>query len=110
MLRRQRQIRSDLLRFVDGVLFGLGFFLAYFLRTNEALLGPHVLNFLGWFGGTKEIESLESFLPIMILTVPMSLVLLEVQGFYDRPLLPSRKETAWQLFKACTLITIAAVK
>ena len=109
MLRRQRQIRSDLLKIADGVLFGLGFFFAYYLRSNEAFLGPQVLNFLGWFGGTKEIESVESFLPIILLSVPLSLVLLEVQGFYDRPLLPSRKETAWQLFKVCTLITIAVV-
>lgn len=109
MLRRQRQIRGHLLKVVDGVLFGLGFLLAYFLRTNEALLGPHVLHFLSWFGGTKEIESLERFVPIMILTVPLSLVLLAVQGFYDRPFLPSRRQSTWQLFKACTLITIAVI-
>ncbi|MBT5707747.1 MAG: sugar transferase [Verrucomicrobia bacterium] len=109
MLRRQRQIRIDLLKIVDGVLFGLGFFLAYSLRSNEAFLGPTVLGFFGLFGGTKEIEGIESFLPIMLLTVPLSLVLLEVLGFYDRSILPSRWKTAWQLFKACTLITIAIV-
>jgi len=109
MLRRQRQIRSDLLKIVDGILFGLGFFLAYSLRSNEAFLGPTVLGFFGLFGGTKEIEGIESFLPIMLLTVPLSLVLLEVLGFYDRSILPTRWKTAWQLFKACTLITIAIV-
>ena len=109
MLKRQRQIRSDLLKIVDGVLFGFGFLLAYFLRSNEAFLGPGVLGFLSWFGGTPEIESLESFIPIMLLTVPLSLVLLEFLGFYNRPIVPSRMETAWRLFKACTLITIAVV-
>ena len=109
MLRRQRQIRNDLLKFVDGVLFGVGFLLAYFIRSNEAFLAPQVLGFLGLFGGTKEIESLESFLPIMVLTVPLSLVLLEIQGFYNRSLVPSRTQTIWQLFKVCTIITIAVV-
>lgn len=109
MLRRQRQLRGDLLKIVDGVLFGIGFLLAYFLRSHEAFLGPQVLSLLSLLGGTKEIENLESFVPLMVLTVPLSLVLLEMQGFYDRPLLPSRRETAWQLFKACTLITIAVV-
>ncbi len=109
MLRRQRQLRNDLLKIVDGLLFGVGFYLAYWLRTNESLLGPKVLSFLGLFGGTKEIASFESYLPIMLLTVPLSLVLLEVLGFYGGPLTTSRRATAWQLFKACTLITIAVV-
>ena len=109
MLRRQRQIRGDLLKIADGCLFGLGFFLAYVIRSNETFLGPQVLGFLGLFGGTKEIENFDDFLPVMVLSVPISLVLLEVQGFYDRALVPSRKETAWQLFKGCTVVTVAVV-
>ncbi|MCS1408936.1 MAG: UDP-glucose:undecaprenyl-phosphate glucose-1-phosphate transferase [Verrucomicrobia subdivision 3 bacterium] len=109
MLRRQRQIRNGLLKIVDGVLFALGFFLAYYVRSSEVFLGTFVLDFLALFGGTKEIESFESFFPIMLLTLPVSLVLLEFLGFYDRPLLLSRGKTAWQLFKVCALVTIALV-
>ncbi len=109
MLRRQREIRNGLLRIADGVLFTLGFLLAYFLRSNDLLLGFYILDFLTIFGGTREIESFESFLPLIVLTLPLSLVTLQLVGFYDRSLLPSRSETAWQLFKACTVITVAVV-
>lgn len=109
MLRRQREIRNGLLRVADGMLFALGFLLAYFLRSTELFLGSYILDFLAVFGGTKEIESFESFVPWIVLTLPVSLLTLGFLGFYDRPLLPSRRETAWQLFKACTLITVALV-
>lgn len=106
MLRRQQQIRNHIQRLLDAALFAFGLWLAYWLRTNEALLGDLGLRMLAVFGGTKEIESFDEFLPYFLLTVPLSLVLLQTQGFYNRPLLASRKVTAWQLFKVCTFITL----
>ncbi len=109
MLRRQREIRNGLLRIADGVLFALSFFLAYHLRSGGLIIDTWVFDFLALLGGTREIESFESFLPLALLTLPVSVVALGALGFYRRPLLPSRGETAWQLFKACTLVTIVLV-
>ena len=96
-------------RLVDTCLFTLSFWLAYQLRTSDWLLGDFGLGFLGLFGGTKEIEPFADFYPFLILTVPLSLVLLESQGFYRRPVLVSRMVTAWQLIKACALTTMGLI-
>ena len=109
MLRRQREIRNGLLRITDGILFAFGFLIAYFLRSSDLLLCTWVLEFLALFGGTPRIENFESFLPLMLFTLPASLVILDIQGFYLRPLLPSRSLTAWQLFKACVLVTLTVI-
>jgi hypothetical protein len=86
-------------RVLDTLLIVLSFWLAYQLRSSEQILGQIGLGLLGIFGGTKEIEPLSEFYPYMLLTIPLSLVLLESQGFYRRPILASRGLTAWQLTK-----------
>lgn len=96
-------------RLVDTCLFTLSFWLAYQLRTSAWLLGDFGLVFLGLFGGTKEIEPFAEFYPFLLLTVPLSLVLLESQGFYRRPVLVSRSVSAWQLVKACALTTMGLI-
>jgi exopolysaccharide biosynthesis polyprenyl glycosylphosphotransferase len=109
MLRRQRQIRSQVQRVADAGLFALSFWLAYLVRSNAGLLGAPVVNALAWLGGTPEIEPFESYLWLFVVVILLSLVLLELQGFYDRPLLASRRQSAWQLLKVCTLIPIGVV-
>jgi exopolysaccharide biosynthesis polyprenyl glycosylphosphotransferase len=109
MLRRQRQIRSQVQRVIDAGLFAFGFWLAYVLRSHADILGRSVLNALAWLGGTPEIEPFESYLWLFLLVIVLSLVLLEYEGFYDRPLLASRRQTAWQLLKVCTFITVGVV-
>jgi len=109
MLRRQQQIRNHIQRLLDAALFAVGFWLAYWLRSNEAVLGDLGLRIMGVFGGTKEIEPFEEFLPFFLLTIPLALILLQTQGFYSRPLLASRRLTSWQLLKVCSLITVGLV-
>jgi len=109
MLRRQQQVQVQMQRLVDTCLFTLSFWLAYQLRTSAWLLGDFGLVFLGLFGGTKEIEPFAEFYPFLLLTVPLSLVLLESQGFYRRPVLVSRSVSAWQLVKACALTTMGLI-
>ena len=109
MLRRQQQVQSQMQRVLDTLLIVLSFWLAYQLRSSEQILGQIGLGLLGIFGGTKEIEPLSEFYPYMLLTIPLSLVLLESQGFYRRPILASRGLTAWQLTKACFLITTGLI-
>src|SRR5207247_6267879 len=61
-----------------------------------------------FFWERPEIEPFNAYawlIPVILLAVP----LLVVQGFYDRPLLASRRQTLWQLFWACNWATIIVV-
>ena len=44
--------------------------------------------------------SFDAYAPLYIILIPVAPLVLESQGFYRRPLLGSRRATAWMLFKA----------
>src|ERR1041385_7795054 len=93
MLRRERQIRAWVQRLLDASLFGIGLWLAHWIRTVS---GIEV------FGGKREIPEFHEFLPLL-LVLPFTPLLLELQGFYNRPILSSRRQGAWMLLKGCAL-------
>jgi exopolysaccharide biosynthesis polyprenyl glycosylphosphotransferase len=97
MLRRHRQMRMKVHEMLDACIFVSGFVLAYLLRAN-----PYVMSLLG----LTEIVPLEAYAWVLFL-VPLCALVLEAQGFYDRPLLCSRWTTAWLLFKGCAFSAIA---
>ncbi|MCC6231894.1 MAG: sugar transferase, partial [Verrucomicrobiales bacterium] len=45
----------------------------------------------------------------VLLTVPAAMVLMHMYGFYSRPLIPSRRQTLFSLFKVCTVLTIGVI-
>lgn len=100
MLRRQRQIHAQIHKLVDAGLFSLAFYLAHLIRFHVPL---------EVFGGTPEIHSFSRYVWLLLIIFPLSPLCLELQGFYNRPLLASRKQTVWQLFKACVVVTIAVI-
>jgi exopolysaccharide biosynthesis polyprenyl glycosylphosphotransferase len=93
MLRRERQIRAWVQRLLDASLFGIGLWLAHWIRQVS---GIEV------FGGKREIPEFHEFLPLL-LVLPFTPLLLELQGFYNRPILSSRRQGAWMLLKGCAL-------
>jgi exopolysaccharide biosynthesis polyprenyl glycosylphosphotransferase len=100
MLRRQRHLRTRVQKLVDAGLFTLGFWLAHTVRANW--------NF-EFFWERPEIRPFEDYLwliPVIFLITPF---LLELQGFYNRPLLALRRQTVWQLFWACTWATLIVI-
>ncbi|MBL9126544.1 MAG: sugar transferase, partial [Verrucomicrobiales bacterium] len=109
MLRRQRIIRNRIHKGIDGGLFAVGFYLAFILRSNAELIGSWLMRFFELFGGTREIQSLREILLYIVLTVPSAMVLLGHYGFYNRPLISSRRQTALALFKVCTVLTIGVI-
>ena len=109
MLRRQKEIRTQVQRGVDAGLFALSFWLAHWVRFNGDDFGPWFRSLVEYFGGRIHIQPFESYISVLLLIIPLALVLFEAQGFYARPLIASRRETAWQLLKACTLITVSVV-
>jgi len=100
MLRRQRQVRTRVQRLVDTGLFALAFWIAYEVRADWQFL------FFWERPGIQTFEAYAWLVLVIALTAPL---LLEIQGFYDRPLLASRRQTVWQLFWACNWVTIIVV-
>lgn len=96
MLRKHRQMRMKVHEMLDACIFVMSFLLAYLLRAN-----PSVVEFLG-----RPPITFEAYAWLLLL-IPASALILEAQGFYERPLLGSRWTTAWLLFKGCVFSTIA---
>ncbi len=100
MLSRRKQLRTQLQIILDAGLFGLSLYLAHLLRTH-------------WrfeiFGGTKDIQGLEQYFWLFLVVMSGGPLVLRLIGFYNRPFLPSRRLTAWQLIKGCVYVTIGLI-
>jgi exopolysaccharide biosynthesis polyprenyl glycosylphosphotransferase len=99
MLRRQRQVRAQFHKLVDAILFGLSLWVAHLIRNGN--------EFLAWLsGGTPEIPPFHDSAWLLLVILPLGPLLLEVQGFYSRPFIASRRRTLWQVLKASALYVI----
>lgn len=98
MLRRDRVIRMQVHELIDACLFMCSFWLAYALRSNEAIIRLFNLH---------EISpaTFDRYL-WLYLVIPAAPLVLESVGFYNRPWLCSRWTTAWLLFKGCLITTL----
>ncbi|HUS37006.1 MAG TPA: sugar transferase [Verrucomicrobiae bacterium] len=99
MLGRERQIRATLQRLLDASLFGIGLWLAHWIREAAGI---------EIFGGTREIPAFHEFLPLFAI-LPFTPLLLELQGYYNRPILSSRRQGAWILLKGCALAVVLII-
>lgn len=97
MLRRDRQMRMQLHQLMDACIFAVSFWLAYELRSTEWVIETLKL---------PQNASFESFFWYYLVLIPVSPLVLEAQGFYDRPLTAPRRHTLWPLFKACLYISL----
>ena len=102
MLRRDRQIRTQVHQLADACLFAVSFWLAYTLRTN-----PQVIAWLGLDPIPPEIFN--SVVWLYFVLIPAAPLILESQGFYNRPVLCPRRGILWPLFKGCLITTIGLV-
>jgi FlaA1/EpsC-like NDP-sugar epimerase len=101
MLLRDRQLRTQIYQLMDAGLFALSLWLAHWLRDHA----PAQL--LGW--KMLAIEPFQEFVWLYLVIIPGVPLILESQGFYQRPIQASRRETAWLLFKSCVLATIGVI-
>ena len=99
MLRRNRQIRMQIHQLLDACLFALSFWLAYVFRSNLDIVDLFNL---------PPVNPFEDYVWLYLVVIPAGAIILEAQGFYTRPMLCSRRTTAWQLAKAC-LITVLSL-
>jgi exopolysaccharide biosynthesis polyprenyl glycosylphosphotransferase len=102
MLRRDRIIRMQVHELMDACLFSLSFWLAYELRND-----PNIVDLFG----LTDLQNIDTFNHYvwLYLIIPLAPLVLEAQGFYNRPLFCSRYSTAWILFKGCLLTTVGLI-
>lgn len=82
---------------MDACLFAFSFWLAYEFRAAEA-----VQELFHW----KKIAPFDMFFWHYLVLIPVSPLVLEAQGFYDRPIISPRRHTLMSLFKGCVFISI----
>src|ERR1700716_4283595 len=100
MLRRDRLIRMQIHQLVDACLFALSFWLAYLLRSHPAIVDLFGLDPIGAF---------KVHVWLYVILIPAAPLVLEAQGFYNRPILCSRRVTAWQLAKGCLFTAVGLI-
>src|SRR5512137_80110 len=100
MLRRDRLIRMQIYELLDACLFAVSFWLAYALRSDPDIIEIFRLN---------EVSPFNRYVWLYLILVPAAPMVLEAQGFYNRPLFSSRAATAWPLFKGCALISLGLI-
>ena len=100
MLRRDRLIRMQVHELMDACLFAVSFWLAYVVRSD-----PRVIEAFG----LDEVSPFEAYVWLYLILIPAAPLILEAQGFYNRPVLCSRAKTAWLLFKGCLFTTLGLI-
>ena len=128
MLRRDRHIRDQVHNLINGLVFGLALWLAHFIRFHwqafiSGLRGLSIVKGLAHFvryklagvpGGPDpyQPDPIGPFLhyaPLILAVIPMAMLILKIQGFYEEPGFARRRWRAWQLVRASFFSTIGLI-
>ena len=102
MLRRDQHIRMQLQQWTDAGLFGLSFYLANLLRLDPSVIG--------WLHlGVIPPDAFKNVIWLYFALIPTAPLVLESQGFYQRPILGPRQTVLWPLLKGCLLVSLGLV-
>ncbi len=85
---------------LDALLYGVGLYLAHGIRRHWHL---------PFLSGQHEIQPFELYAWLLVIVIPSAPLLLHLSGFYERPLLPSLRETSWRLFRACVWAVVGVI-
>jgi len=97
-------VRVQVQKLLDGGLFGLALWLSHYIRQNYLQV-----DLMEWLGGAKDIPAWNQFIWLFFIIIPVAPLLLEAQGFYNRPLLAQRRATVWALVKAGSIGTLVLI-
>ena len=100
MLRRHRQLRTQINQVKDAGLFCLALWLAYCLCADMDW------SFIGW---VPMVGAFRDYVWLYLVIIPGVPLILDSQGFYKRPFIPRRSETIWILFKSCLLAAVGVI-
>ncbi|MEJ0088430.1 MAG: sugar transferase [Limisphaerales bacterium] len=104
MLRRDRQIRTQIHQLADACIFALSFWVAFALRID-----PQVVAWLHLPAISNDALDAQKLIWLYAALIPAAPLILESQNFYSRPPLASRWATIWPLFKGCVITSIGLV-
>lgn len=90
-------MRMQISQLLDACIFAASFWLAYEFRASD---------FVTVTLGQPPIAPFDVFFWHYLILIPVSPLVLEFQGFYDRSLIRSRKSLIWALFKGCLFISL----
>jgi len=99
MLGKQRQVRTQIHKLVDAALLTLAFWLAHLVRSHPLALEVF----------TYPLQPFADYAWVMFYIFVTTPLFLELSGFYNRPLLASRRLTSWQFIKGCAVLTVGAI-
>src|SRR5215831_5930136 len=85
---------------MDACLFALAFWLAYALRTSA-----NVMDLFDW----RPIAPFRAYVWLYLVLIPAAPLVLEAQGFYNRPMFCARRVTAWMLAKSCGFTVLGLI-
>ena len=85
---------------MDACIFAIAFWLSYSLRAD-----PGLVSFLN----LPPVQPFEKYVWLYLVIIPLGPMVLEAQGFYNRPMLCNRGLTMWMLFKGCGLATLGLI-
>ncbi|HEV2328240.1 MAG TPA: sugar transferase [Verrucomicrobiae bacterium] len=100
MLRRDQQIRTQIHQIVDACIFSASFLVAYLLRSD-----PRIIEVFGLVSPTP----FNDFAKLFFVLFPGAPLVLEWQGFYNRPPLAARSAVLWPLLRGCTVAALGVV-
>ena len=100
MLLRDRQFRVQVNQLIDGAIFAIGLWLAWAIRYYWVRVGP---------SGVDPIAPFRDYFWLCLVVIPMTPLVLEWQGFYDRQVFSPVQQMAWQLAKGCTLCAMLLI-
>ncbi len=102
MLRRDLHIRMQMHQLADACLFGFSFWLASLLRLNGVVIE--------WFKFPAiPPDSFSNVIWLYFALVPAAPLVLESQGFYNRPMMGPRRAALWPLLKGILIVTFGLV-
>ncbi len=110
MLQRDRQIRTQVHQLVDACLFAASFWLAYAVRGNVAfsnwvnLMLPSSLKL-----DAIPPEMFDNVWWLYFALIPAAPLVLESQGFYNRPAVNLRMALFWPLLRGSLIVTVGMV-
>ncbi len=99
MLRRDRQIRTLIHEIADLCIFGVSFLVAYMLRSD-----PRIIAWL-----KLDPSPFGDFAKLFFILLAGGPLVLESQGFYERPPVSPRGAILWPLLKGCFIVTIGLI-
>jgi len=102
MLRRDRQIRTQIHQLADACLFAVSFWIAFTLRADP--------QFVAWLKlDPIPADMFNRVVWLYFALIPAAPLVLESQGFYNHPVVCLRRAVIWPLLRGCSIITIGLV-